>query len=57
MGHASIRTTSDTYGHLFKDAKTDIADALEATFLDGLPETETDERRTKFGSTPLRRVQ
>jgi len=56
MGHASIRTTSDTYGHLFKDAKTDIADALEATFLDGLPETETDERRTKFGSTPLRRV-
>jgi integrase len=32
MGHGSIRTTSDTYGHLFKAAKAALADALEATF-------------------------
>jgi integrase len=32
MGHGSIRTTSDTYVHLFKAAKAALADALEATF-------------------------
>jgi hypothetical protein len=32
MGHGCIRTTSDTYGHLFKAAVAALADAMEVTF-------------------------
>jgi integrase len=46
LGHGSIRTTSDTYGHLFKSAQAAIADALEETFKSSL-EAATAERRPK----------
>jgi integrase len=36
LGHASIKVTSDTYGHLFPAAFTAIADSLEKTFSQGL---------------------
>jgi integrase len=32
LGHSSIRTTSDHYGHLFPSTRTALANALEATF-------------------------
>jgi hypothetical protein len=32
LGHGSNRTTSDTYGHLFRTAKVALADALKAMF-------------------------
>jgi integrase len=56
LGHASIRTTSDVYGHLFKDAKVAIADALEAMFQDATVAAR-DERGTKSVSGMFRRVQ
>jgi hypothetical protein len=55
MGHGSIGTTSDTYGHLFKAAKDALAHALEATFQSSL-RAETDDQRTTFASRPLRKV-
>jgi len=32
LGHSSIRVTSDRYGHLFPEARSGIADALDATY-------------------------
>jgi hypothetical protein len=32
LGHASIRTTSDRYAHLFPRAREAMADALDTTF-------------------------
>ena len=32
LGHSSIRVTSDRDGHLFSEAHTAIADALDATY-------------------------
>jgi integrase len=34
LGHASIRTTSDRYAHLFPRARAELADGLDATFAD-----------------------
>ena len=57
MGHGSIRTTSDTNGHLFKAAKATLADALDATFRSS-PEPATAKTRPKNENerAPLRRV-
>ena len=56
LGHPSIRTTSDTYGHLFRDAKAALAEALEATFQNSLG-AGPGEIRAKFSPVDLRRVQ
>lgn len=37
LGHASITTTMDRYGHLFPDADEALADALDATFRQAHP--------------------
>ena len=55
LGHGSIRTTSDTYGHLFKDAQAAIADALEETFKSSIRAV-TAERRPRNESAALRGV-
>ena len=49
MGHASIQTTLDVYGHIVRDNRQEVATRLEATLLgplrstlfvkDGQPET------------------
>jgi integrase len=43
LGHSSIRVTSDRYGHLFPQARAEMADALDATFSEAL----ADQARTK----------
>jgi integrase len=57
MGHGSIRTTSDTYGHLFKAAKAALAEKLESTFQSGSREVGTDEIRAKNERPTLHSVQ
>jgi len=48
LGHGSIRTTSDRYGHLFPSARKALAESLEATFLESSAAAETAEARPKF---------
>ena len=36
LGHASIRTTSDRYGHLYDEARERLRDRLDATFAQNL---------------------
>ena len=38
LGHSSIRVTSDRYGHLFPQARAELADSLDATFSGSLTE-------------------
>lgn len=37
MGHASIRTTMDVYGHLLPSADEAVADGLERLFVPSVP--------------------
>ncbi len=46
LGHASIRTTSDRYGHLYDEARERLRDRLDATFAQNL----ADFSRTSDGS-------
>jgi len=46
LGHSSIRVTSDRYGHLFPKARAELADALDATFQNAVPQNLADSLRT-----------
>jgi len=46
IGHSSIRVTSDRYGHLFPKARAELADALDATFQNAVPQNLADSLRT-----------
>jgi integrase len=46
LGHSSIRVTSDRYGHLFPQARQELADSLDATYNAGADARDTASRRT-----------
>ena len=58
LGHASIRTTYDVYGHLFEGRDRDAADALEAARARSLADsgrTQGQNARSLKRRNPLRR--
>ena len=53
LGHSSIRVTSDRYGHLYPQARADMADALDETFRDANANQLADYSRTTRGLLDL----
>ncbi len=49
LGHSSIRVTSDRYGHLYPEARADMADALNETLRDANRDQLADHSRTTRG--------